>query len=69
MTRIKLILSFALFLSLASCTYVKEKKDQWFGEEEATEVVPAEVESVEADPETEEVGDAEEDNEELNTSE
>jgi hypothetical protein len=63
MTRIKLILSFVLFLSLASCTYVKEKKDQWFGEEETTEVVPAEVESVEADSE------AEEDNEELNTSE
>ncbi len=43
------IIRFAVMLlilcSFASCSYIKEKKEQWFGDDDITEVSPTVVES------------------------
>ena len=35
MNRFKIFIVLFVILSLSSCSYVMEKKDQWFGEDEA----------------------------------
>ena len=34
-----------ILCSFASCSYIKEKKEQWFGDDDVTEVSPTVVES------------------------
>ena len=55
MNRLKIFIALFVILSLSSCSYVMEKKDQWFGEDEAPveEVVVIE-EVVEEAPSVEE---------------
>ena len=54
MNRFKIFIVLFVSLSLSSCSYVMEKKDQWFGEDEAPieEVIVEEV--VEEAPSVEE---------------
>ena len=55
MNRLKIFIALFVILGLSSCSYVMEKKDQWFGEDEAPveEVVVVE-EVVEETPSVEE---------------
>ena len=57
MNRFKIFIVLFVILSLSSCSYVMEKKDQWFGEDEAPieEVVVVEEVIEETAPEEEEV--------------
>ena len=54
MNRLKIFIALFVILGLSSCSYVMEKKDQWFGEDEAPieevvieEAAPVEEEVVE----------------------
>ena len=57
MNRFKIFIVLFVILSLSSCSYVMEKKDQWFGEDEAPieEVVVVEEVVEETAPVEEEV--------------
>ena len=57
MNRFKIFIVLFVSLSLSSCSYVMEKKDQWFGEDEAPieEVVVVEEVVEETAPVEEEV--------------
>ncbi|MFL2641616.1 MAG: hypothetical protein ACJ0N6_04160 [Thermodesulfobacteriota bacterium] len=54
MNRLKIFIALFVIISLSGCSYVMEKKDQWFGEDEAPieEVIVEEV--VEEAPSVEE---------------
>ena len=53
MYRLKIFIALFVILSLSGCSYIMEKKDQWFGEDEAPiekvveETAPVEEEVVE----------------------
>ena len=57
MNRLKIFIALFVITSLSGCSYVMEKKDQWFGEDEAPieEVVVVEEVIEEAAPVEEEV--------------
>ena len=57
MIRLKIFIALFVIISLSGCSYVMEKKDQWFGEDEAPieEVVVVEEVVEEATPVEEEV--------------
>ena len=57
MNKLKFFIALLVVLSLSGCSYVIEKKDQWFGEDEAPIEEVVEVEEVieEAAPVEEEV--------------
>ena len=40
MNKVKICLVLLLLLSLSSCSYIKEKKDQWFGDNEPEYTAP-----------------------------
>ena len=57
MNKLKFFIALLVVFSLSGCSYVMEKKDQWFGEDEAPIEEVVEVEEVieEAAPVEEEV--------------
>jgi len=46
---IRLAVILIVLCSFASCSYVKEKKEQWFGDDDVTEISPTVVESNDAE--------------------
>jgi len=46
---IRLAVIFLVLCSFASCSYIKEKKEQWFGDDDVTEISPTVVESNDAE--------------------
>ena len=57
MKRIRFIVVFLVLFSLTGCSYIKEKKEQWFGDDDdVVEVAPATVETDEIEVVPEEEG-------------
>ena len=59
MNKFRIFIALLFVLSLSSCSYIAEKKDKWFGDDEVVEVAPVEEvveptvdETLEEEPET-----------------
>ena len=59
MNKFRIFIALLFVFSLSSCSYIAEKKDNWFGDDEVVEVAPVEEvvestveETLEEEPET-----------------